>query len=152
MTRNALNGVLAGFLTSFASRNSDYRGYWLFGFLVAGKQPLLLDLRLEGDAGASPEGFAATLATATFADQLHKSCLPPSTVREASLAVEWSPDELVERLAGGHLRRGFDVTFRATAIADTGRRFQRELVVFVAPHDPRMEYQSTRGPVDVRRG
>ncbi len=150
MTRKVLNGVLAGFLTTFASRYSDYRGYWLFGFVVAGKQPLQLDLRREADHGASPEAFAASLAAARFADQLHKSCLPPSTVREASLVVEWSPDELVERLAGEHLRRGFDVTFRATAIADTGRRFQRELVVFVAPHDPRMEYQ--RGPVDVRRG
>ena len=35
-TRNALKGVLAGFLGTYTSRNSDYRGYWLLGFLVAG--------------------------------------------------------------------------------------------------------------------
>lgn len=142
-TRNALRGVLAGFLGTFTSRYSDYDGYWLFGFLVL-ESEIIIDLLGDASDDASPPLRAAReLARMKFREQLGKSGLPRSTVQRASLYVERPPTP-EEGLAGNWRRSGFGVRFRAIAVADNGRSYQREEVVFVAPHDPRFESRSAR--------
>jgi hypothetical protein len=145
MTRNRLRGVLAGFLGTYTSRYSDYRGYWLFGLLVDHAETLTFDLLEPGGSANSADDFAARLARLRFSEQLERSGLPTSIVRQAKLIIERGPS--VTGVAGERLRRGFQVTFRATVVSDTGRCFEREAVVFVAPHNPVLEYRSARVPV-----
>ena len=125
------------------SRYSDYNGYWLFGFLVAEHAVLKFDLLSATGSTGSPETRANHLASLKFSEQLRKSGLDRANVREATLLIERLG--AVERLvAGGHRRLGFDVRFEVTAIADGGRPFHREAVMFVAPHDASIERQSAR--------
>lgn len=161
--RNHLKGVLGGFLGTYTSRYSDYEGYWLFGFLLGSAEPLELDL-LGTEPSASPElrstdgttrqsrilalGVACKAARVKLAEQLEKHGLPLSAVREARLSIEREAERF-ECRSGWPSRSGFDVRFRATLVADNGRRFERETVVFVAPHDPRLETRSARGPTGV---
>ena len=59
-TRKALNSVVHNFLGTFVSRYSAFKGYWLFGFLVADDEPLRLDLLAPDlDAGGSAAAVAA---------------------------------------------------------------------------------------------
>jgi hypothetical protein len=140
-----LNGVLAGFLGTYTSRYSDFLGYWLFGLLVDGDA--LLDFDLLADVGptGSPDGFARHLASLRFAEQLRKVGFERSVIQRATLCIE-RPAQTVERMAGDYRRIGFDVRFRATVVADTGRRFEREVTVFVAPHHERVESRSAGEP------
>ena len=165
-TRNHLNGVLGGFLGTYTSRYSDFDGYWLFGFLLGSAEPLELDLLGTTEPWASPEpgfrptngttmqsgiqalGVACKVARVKLAEQLAKHGLPLSIVREARLSIEREAERF-ECPTGWPSRSGFDVRFRATLVADSGRRFERETVVFVAPHDPRLESRSARVPTGI---
>lgn len=140
-TCNVLTGVLCGFLGTYTSRYSQFKGYWLFGFLVTNHPVLEFDLlgRIEGDSGG-PLASADTRAKVAFAQQLGKAGLAIERVREARLVIERLAEDC--SVSGEQSRRGYNLRFRATVIADTGRRFEREKVVFVAPHDPRLELRS----------
>jgi len=145
-SRRALNGVLAGFLGTYVSRYSEFDGYWLFGFLVMELDTVEFDLLEMGeDRAESPLASARNLAAQKFAEQLAKSGLDRSRVREARLVIDRAPDD--GSVPGQHFRGGFNLSFRAAAIADNERRFRRETKVFVAPHDPRLESQSA--PADL---
>ena len=142
-SRRVLNGVLAGFLGTYTSRYSDFDGYWLFGFLVRELETAEFDLLAVGiDVAVSPLASARNLASRKFAEQLEKSRLDRSHIREARLVIERTPDD--GSVPGQHFRGGFNLRFRATATMDNERRFTRETTVFVAPHDPQIESRSTR--------
>lgn len=142
-SRAVLNGVLAGFLGTYTSRYSDFDGYWLFGFLVESANRVTFDLLApDKETGAGPLTIARQLATQRFVDQLGKSRLNPSLVREARLMIERLADD--GSVPGQHFRNGFNLRFHVSATADTGRQFEREATVFVAPHDPHLESRSTR--------
>jgi len=76
-TRNALRGVLAGFLGTFTSRYSDFDGYWLLGFLVKERE-IVIDLLADPSDDSSPVSAARHLAAVKFGEQLQKSGLPRS--------------------------------------------------------------------------
>lgn len=142
-TRRVLNGVLGNFLGTFASRYSEYDGYWLFGFLVNSLERAEFDLLAS--SACVPDGpftVAGNLAASKFADQLGKSMLDLRNVQVARLTIERLPDD--RSVQGHHFRSGYNLRFRATATADTGRRYEQVKVVFVAPHDPRLESRSAR--------
>ncbi|MES2643169.1 MAG: hypothetical protein V4850_27040 [Myxococcota bacterium] len=134
--------ILYGLLGTFVSRYSEYEGYWLLGFLVAPGMTLQIDLLsdepLSGEP--TPESTAVTLARAKFRDQLLKAGYSQLCVVAAMLTVE----EVVptRQFGGGVSRYGYDVRFRAAATMDDGRSYHREVVVFVAPHDPAVELRS----------
>lgn len=142
-TRRVLNGVLCGFLGTYTSRNSDYDGFWLLGFLVGNLERAEFDL-LSSEAGISSNAITAArnLAASKFADQLRKAALDLHNVKEARLIIERLPDD--RSVPGQHFRSGYNLLFRATATADIGRQYEQEKIVFVAPHDPRLESRSTR--------
>jgi hypothetical protein len=138
----ALNGVINDFLGTYTSRYTDYCGYWLFGFLCRGNWQLQVDLL--GDRrflDRTPEEAASSLAVHLFVDQLRKVGMPASHVREARLTIR-TPDQTVVQVAGGVLRRGYEMTFEVDLTSDQGKRFQARSTRFVAPHDPAVEERS----------
>ena len=143
-SRRVLKSTLANFLGTYSSRYSDYDGCWLFGLLVDKFHDLRIDLLAQGDNDAiSPRGAAFQYAILRFGEQCRKAGLVPSQIREAWLTMN--------RLSGsargsvnGRPCDGYSVKFTAEAVTDLGRRYKRELVVFVAPHNAKVEIRSTR--------
>jgi hypothetical protein len=144
-SHRVLKGVLHNFLGTYTSRYSDFDGYWLFGFLVGALGELEFDL-LRPRAGDpdSPLDFAASLAATKFADEMCKAGIEPSRVLEARLTIKRSPDVVKGPVNHTPCCGGYHVTFRATAVVRPNRRYERETLLFVAPHDPQIELRSGR--------
>jgi len=145
-----LKGVLSGFLGTYTSRYSDYKGYWLFGFLSSIH---LLEIDLLGDSesrGTEPVELARCLAIDAFADQLAKVAMPESCVRRAGLVIR-IVGEPVEEVAGSSLRRGNHVAFYVEVETDQKKIFRATRTVFVAAHDPAVELRSTRADEKLTR-
>jgi hypothetical protein len=143
-TRRVIKSVLGNFLGTYVSRNSDYDGYLLFGFLVGDLGELKINLL--GQSVSDPEtplGVAILSAAVRFEDQMRKASLVRSQVRDAWLTIRKLPG-LVEGSVNGHPSTGFNLSFLAGAVVDDGKRYQRERVVFVAPHNAEVERQSAR--------
>jgi hypothetical protein len=141
-SRRILRSVLWNFLGTYTSRYSDYGGYWLFGMLTRELEEAEFDLLAEHSSARALVTSADQLAVREFADQLAKSGLDRSCVTAARLHVErvTASSEVVDI----RLRVGSSYRFRARATADTGRTFERETIIFVAPHDARLERKSAR--------
>jgi hypothetical protein len=140
-----LRGVLCNFLGTYTSRYSDYDGYWLFGFLTDELGAANFDLLDEGVRGSDDLlREAHLLAADAFQDQLRKSGLDRMQVAAARLRV----DQLTpaRHFVNGVARDGRNYRFVANATADTGHRFECWRIVFVSPHDPRLERRSVHGP------
>jgi hypothetical protein len=141
-TDRRLRGVLETFLGTYTSRYSDYRGYWLFGFLCPAAP--MLEIDLLGDErlrSKDPVEVGRSLAVVSFAGELRKSGLPRSHVTRASLLIETLPAPVERVLPGGTRRRGNMVLFEASADSDHGNVFVARREVFVSPHDPNLEFR-----------
>ena len=136
--------MLGNFLGTYTSRYSSYDGYWLFGFLVADLGELRIDL-LGTPAGEAdtPLGVAVRSATAKFADQVHKAGLVGPQIREGWLTIRKLPGPTTGSINGIPCD-GHNVSFAVGAVMDGGRRYDREQVVFVAPHNAEVELRSAR--------
>jgi hypothetical protein len=136
--------VTKNFLGTFTSRYSNFDGYWLFGFLVGAAD---LDIDLLGDPGDrrrrgdEPSEHASLVARTVFLDQLAKHRFSVSRLRDARLAISTSPTAC-ERLAGGSLRAGCEMTFVIVVTTDHGGTYRASCSTFVAPHDAALELQS----------
>jgi hypothetical protein len=113
----------------------------MVGFLVA-EPDIVIDLLGDVSDARAPISAARRLAKTKFAEQLQKHGLPPSTVRTASLHIHRGVSEA--GVAGNGWRSGFRVGFHVLVLTDTDYSYEREQVVFVAPHDPRFERRSAR--------
>lgn len=144
-THRVIRSALNNFLGSYTSRNSDYRGYWLFGIVEQALSNADFDLlaRPFGAAVDDPLAAAAGLAAAKFQQQVQKAGLSLSLIRSARLHIRKLP-EPVDEIVNGRPTSGHKVRFCATAVMDNGRMHERERTLFVAPHDARHEYRSTR--------
>jgi len=143
-TRRTVRGVLGNFLGTYTSRYSDYDGYWLFGFLVADLAELRIDLlATQVDDANTPVSVAVRSAVGKFDDQVRKAGLVRSQVREACLTIRRLPGS-VEGPVNGHSCAGYNISFSAGVLMDGGRRYEREQIVFVAPHDSKVELRSAR--------
>jgi hypothetical protein len=143
-TRRVIHSVLHNFLGTYTSRYSDYDGYWLFGFLVEALDCIEFDLLAADSVVSAPiVDFARQLAIGRFADQLRKSRIEPSRIREATLAIKRLPKTIVAPV-NGRPSNGHGVRFEVAAITDTGQRFEAARTVFVAPHNPQRESRSVR--------
>jgi hypothetical protein len=126
MSRRAMNGVLAGFLGTYTSRYSDYHGYWLFGFLVADLDRLVIDLLgADSEPQAGPSAVAASIARERFADQLAKAGLSPVGLREAQLELT-RESGTGEVWVDGWRDDGNALRFTVRVRFDTGRRFEQQ--------------------------
>jgi hypothetical protein len=143
-SRRVIKSVLHNFLGTYISRYSDFDGYWVFGFLVDDLNEVEFDL-LDKTAGKTdtPWGFAKLLAAARFQDQMRKARFEEIRVKDARLRIARLP-QTVSGPVNGRLCTGHHIRLFAEAIMDSGRRYQREAKIFVAPHDPRVESRSTR--------
>jgi hypothetical protein len=143
-SRRVIQSVLHSFLGTYSSRYSDYNGYWLFGFMVESLDCIDFDLfAADCHSYVAVNEFAWQLAVARFADQLRKSMLARSRVREARLSIRRLPKTIIEPV-NGRPSDGHGVRFEVTAITDTGRRFEAAKTIFVAPHNSQREIRSTR--------
>ena len=88
--RRALLGVLNSFLGSIVSRNSDFEGYWLFGFLLDGERlPFILDLHGEPSEGVEfVRGKLERIATEGLSQQLHAYGFRHDSLHSATLQIE----------------------------------------------------------------
>ncbi len=129
---------------TYTSRYSDYDGYWLFGFLVSDLAEVRINL-LEAPSSESdiPAGTAARPAARKFADQTHKAGLVPTQIKEAWLTIR-KLSTPVGGLVNGFCCTGHNVRFFVEAVVDGGRRYEREKVMFIAPHRADIESRSTR--------
>jgi hypothetical protein len=144
-TRRVIKSVLGNFLGSYISRNSDFDGYWLFGFLVADLGNLKIDLLdQQGVADShSPIALAMSSAVAKFGEQRRKAGLAASHIRNASLTIQRFPGSESHSI-NGRPREGFKVRFLAEAVMVNGRHYEKDRIAFVAPHDPHVELRSAR--------
>jgi hypothetical protein len=143
-TRRVIQSVLHNFLGTYISRYSDYEGYWLFGFMVESLDCIEFDLfAADCSSPATIDEFARQLAVARFADQLCKSMLARSRVREARLSIRRLPTTIIGPV-NGRQSNGHGVRFEVTAITDMGQRFESAKTIFVAPHNSKREIRSTR--------
>lgn len=140
----AVRGAMGNFLGAFTSRYSDFDGYWLFGMLADKLDGLVIDLLLPNiGAAESPLQVARQVAISKFADQLSKANVGPRSVANAQLVVRRVSEEL-RRAVNGHPSTGYDYRFECSVQMVNGRSYQRDLIVFVAPHNPRVESRSAR--------
>jgi len=133
-----MRSVLRGFLGTYISRYSDYRGYWLHGQLPSGLLECTIDLLGSAPVRDGPTEAARHLAVRRFAEQLHKSGLTLEVVREATLQIA-RVAEVIKGRQGDFVADGHMVRFSARSVMDDGRVYQDECTVFVAPHDPEKE-------------
>ena len=142
-TRRVLKSVLENFLDTYMSRNSDYHGYWVFGFLVNEIREVRFDLlTTPGVAPATPADAAAAIAAATFQIQLQKARLSLLHVNEATLTLT-----KMSRPVRGHVDSrpcmGYTLSLSAKAVTHHGKCYQRMRAIFAAPHNPAIERQRT---------
>ena len=137
-TRRILMSVLAGFVGTYTSRYSDYRGYWLHGQFLFDSPRHEFNLLCSPPHGEAPLHSAWRLANRRFAEQLFKSGLTLEVIREATLQIQMDA-ETVRGWHGNQMSDGHLVQFRASAVTDNGHTYVQKLTVFVAPHDPEKE-------------
>jgi hypothetical protein len=144
-SRRVIPGVLHNFLGTFASRYSDFDGYWVFGFLVEDLDTVRIDLLDEppGSVDSTPSGFARRMAAQKFREQIAKAGLPKEWFHEAHLDISRSPESKLG-FVNGRSSSGYDLRFQAHVVTDLGRAYDSTASIFVAPHDPRVESRSAR--------
>lgn len=140
-----IKGVLNNFLGTFTSRYSDYDGYWIFGLLYGDLEQLTIDLLNPEVAtpGITPVSAARQLAREKFADQMVKAGLATSSLQEASLEIS-KQHEPVMGPVNGRSCAGRTINFRVVAFFKSGKRYESDKSIFVAPHNPEIEGRSTR--------
>ena len=142
-TQRVLRSVTKNFLATYTSRYSDRDGYWLFGFLSDNPQ---LEIDLLGDRyrrSGEPSEDARLFAMDAFVDQLAKAKVAETRLRSARLSISTSPQK-TERVAGGTLRQGREMTFVVVVAMDAGTTYEARCTKFVSPHDPALELRSAR--------
>jgi len=143
-TRKVIKGVLGNFLGTYISRYSEYDGYWLFGFLVRDLEELQIDLLTPPVSKPdSQPGVDVQSAGAKFADQLRKAGLARPQVQQACLTMRKLAGS-VRGSVNGHPCDGYNVAFSVAVVTDGGRRYEREQVVFVAPHNAGVEMRNAQ--------
>ncbi len=141
--RKTLNGALHNFLATLSSRYSDYDGYWLFGLLMVEVSELKMDL-LGPSTIISPSPLVAKtirIAVQKFREQMEKANLELSWIKEARLNIEKMP-ETQHGIVNGHRTLGSKVKLTVTGVFDNGITYERNLFIFVAPHDASVETRS----------
>jgi hypothetical protein len=142
--RRKIPGVLHNFLATFGSRYSDYHGYWLLGFLAGGNLPLHIDLLSEGtERREAVIEFACTLAARKFAAQLDKGGIPRSWVTSAELAI-LNVGDAKEGFVNGRRACGTEMQLTVALKDDSGKTYVKSQKLFVAPHNPHLEFRSAR--------
>ena len=94
-------------------------------------------------AMAAPVATAIQLAAQKFREQVEKAGFTLSCVQQAALVITTLPEPR-RGLVNGRMCSGHNVRFSATVVSDTGKTYESEMSVFIAPHDPEVELRSAR--------
>lgn len=137
-TRRVMRSVLHNFLGTFTSRNSDHRGYWLFGPLLPGLEWLTVDLLGDPSDGEVATEVVRRVAIRRFSEQMLKLGLDRSCVRKAELVLT-RDSQLVPGCHGDFESLGHEVSFAARVVMDNNHVYERHQSAFVAAHDPSKE-------------
>jgi hypothetical protein len=154
-SRKLMKGILRGFLGTYTSRYSEFDRYWLFGFIVAALGEWTIDLLDCPVASVVPDPADTVrgLAANKFRDQMSKAGLQFEAVRSATLSIQRGEPRRCSLYMVGYPGiqesrtvevSGFDVTFSAQAVMDSGRVYEACERVFVAPQDPSLFTRSGR--------
>ncbi len=135
-----MKSVLGNFLGTYTSRNADLGGYWAHGQLPSELVVCTLDLLRPPPAPDPQLDAPRRLAMCLFAEQVKKAGLALGDVRAATLRIKRDP-EVRLGWRGGVRAEGHMVGFVARAAMHSGRTYEREKTVFVAPHDPTKEHR-----------
>jgi len=143
--RRNIQGVLRNFLGTYTSRYSDYEGYWLFGLLANDVEQLTIDLLNPKTSSleSKPQAFAAELAKTKFKEQLEKNGIASAWFLRAHLEIKKLPSSK-NGPVNGRPMAGHDFRFIVQAVSDTGKIYETETKLFIAPHNPSIELRSTR--------
>lgn len=133
-----MKSVLHGFLGTYTSRNSDYRGYWILGQLPSDLQEWTIDLLGSAPVSEEPAEAVHRLAARRFAKQVQKAGFTFGVLREATLQITRIPG-VIAGWQGDFSADGQMIRFAARAVMDNGRIYRDERTVFVAPHDSEKE-------------
>ncbi len=129
-SRKVLKSVVRGFLGTYVSRNSEFDGRLLFGFVIDSLSHAEIDLNASEPASPvkNPRGELSRLARQKFQEQLSKVGLPTSVVQSAVLTIRKGEPRV------GGLGRAFDVSFNIRVETDLGRVYQAGVREFIEPH------------------
>lgn len=134
--KNLFKGVLQGFLGTYCSRYSEFKGQWLFGHLVEQLDVLEIDLLapILPIGFSDPVSVAGALAKKKFMEQLRKANAPAAKLDTAVLIIEkGEPDERIcsegstQRFAGHWVHLRVQLTF------NVGVDWEAKETIFVAP-------------------
>lgn len=145
-SQHVLKSVVHNFIETYISRNTDYEGYWLFGFLVAPGSRYELDLLTRSEAGvatADPLEYAQILATERLHDLLEKARFGTGELLAASAVIEVS-SKTAEISVNGYNCAGHRMCVAISVVSTLGRHFRAARAFLVAPHEPRRELRSAR--------
>lgn len=102
-------------------------------------------VNLLGSEAAADDALttAGVMAQQRFRQQLTKSGLDGSYIREAWLEIHRSPRSATV-FVNGLAATGYELTFTARVVSDLGRTYESTHSIFVAPHDAGVERRSAR--------
>jgi hypothetical protein len=137
-------------LDEFVSRRTEYRRYWLFGFLVEADLDLQIDLLVGPPLTAErPVDVAKRRAEDVFERRLNDASVRPGDLTSARLTIR-TQGAPTEQAVDGAVRRGQEMTFRISVVHE-GALYEAERTDFVAHHDPAIE-QKSEPPFDEGEG
>jgi hypothetical protein len=143
MKTKTINGVLQNFLGTLASRNTDFDGYLLFGYLVNDLERLKVDLLSQPEAAPTDHlQVLVRVATEKFRVQCEKGGLNFSGIKAAELEI--SRDAMPSKVWEVNGRPSFPVHFVARLTPFHGETCEFKKDALIAQHDPNVELRSTR--------
>ena len=136
MGTRRIKSVLRGFLGSYASRGSDYGGYYLFGYIVESLGVLTVDLLEPILEAGSPDAQVTSLARSKFDEQLRKSHLNRSSLSGATLTIRrGEPQDCNAYGVWLPPLQGWVVTFETSARMASGRTYSDSETVCIASQE-----------------
>ena len=142
-----MRGVLAGFVGTVSSRNSDFQGYWIFGQMAAtvllGLEVDLLERSPTTNLEKSIVAAYRFLVKQRFFEQLTRHRLPLQWVKRAELNLRRT-NSVAEVVVNQAVSPAQLWELQASLTTDLGRTFSASQTLCVAVHDPGIELRSAR--------
>jgi len=138
-----IKSIIDGYHGAFTSRNADYRGYWIFGFIVNELEGLEIDLLLpypKPTKAISPMEAIEALARYRFQSIVYRHDFQIELIKEAITENQVTQkSQYITSLKEGVLRPARGVHFKTSIVTMSGKRYNTQTIKYIRPHSPRME-------------
>lgn len=140
-----MRSVVDNFLATFKSRNTDFDGYWAYGFIIERmRDELQIDLINQNESAVSAaEGMIISLARNRFVAQVAKARLDLAFIQNALLVIRNSGTRGTCWINDSQTT-GSELILTVEVIMDNDRRYSGSETICVAQHDASRERRSTR--------